>query len=181
MTANGSNYNYTFSNTNSLGEHIYYAEGDLNGILFSQACSFEVTKTGTILSTEESIIYLILTIAVFIFFLLSLYFAIITPYENYKDGEGAVLKICRWKYVKIGLIMLSYVLFTWFLNVLIGISDNFITLTLYYGFVSFLFLLLNSIALYLGIFCLVLMGYETIKDLNIQKEIKKWGKFKPNA
>ena len=46
MTANGSNYNFTFSNTNTLGNHIYYAEGDLNGVLFSQACSFDVTTDG---------------------------------------------------------------------------------------------------------------------------------------
>ena len=60
MTANGSNYNYTFSNTNSLGKHIYYAEGDLNGVLFSQACSFEVTPSGN--SGNSNIAFFILVI-----------------------------------------------------------------------------------------------------------------------
>lgn len=46
MTANGSNYNFTFSDTNKLGTHVYYSEGDLNGIPISQPCSFEVTPDG---------------------------------------------------------------------------------------------------------------------------------------
>ncbi len=60
MNANGSNYNYTFSDTNILGTYIYYSEGDLNGIMFSQPCSFKVTPSGN--SGNANIVFFILII-----------------------------------------------------------------------------------------------------------------------
>ena len=60
MSANGSNYNYTFSDTNTLGTYVYYSEGDLNGIKFSQPCSFEVTPSGN--SGNANMVFFILII-----------------------------------------------------------------------------------------------------------------------
>ncbi len=54
MTANGSNYNFTFSDTDNLGTYSYSAEGlDPNNIAVGQSCSFEVTPTGNILDTAQ--------------------------------------------------------------------------------------------------------------------------------
>lgn len=60
MSANGSNYNYTFSDTNSLGTYIYYSSGDLNGIQSPQPCSFEVTPSGN--SGNANTVFFILVI-----------------------------------------------------------------------------------------------------------------------
>ena len=47
MTENGSNYNFTFSDTNTLGTYFYDSEGiDPNTIIVGQTCSFEVTTNG---------------------------------------------------------------------------------------------------------------------------------------
>ncbi len=47
MTENGSNYNFTFSNIDTLGTYTYDAEGvDPNSIVVGQTCSFEVTTDG---------------------------------------------------------------------------------------------------------------------------------------
>lgn len=140
--------------------------------------TFQITKLGIELDTPESLLYILLTIAVLGLFLLSLYFTIITPYSNKTDEKGAVIKITKLKYVKLGLILVSYVLFVWVLNVLIGVSDNFVSLTMYYGLVSFLFLTLNYLALPFAIFMLVLSGYEIVKDVNIYKIIEKFGSHK---
>ena len=136
---------------------------------------FKVTKTGTILETGESITYFILALGVLILFILSFYFMISTPYGNETNEEGAVMKISKLKYIKLGLILLTWVLFTWFLNILIGLSDNYVTLTMFYGFFGFMFETMNALALPLGIFILVLAGYEIVKDTNIHKEISKFG------
>ena len=136
---------------------------------------FIITQTGTILETGESLTYFILAFGVLILFIISFYFMISTPYGNETNEEGAVMKISKLKYVKLGLILLTWVLFTWFLNILIGLSDNYVTLTMFYGFFGFIFETMNALALPLGIFILVLSGYEIIKDTNIHKEISKFG------
>ncbi len=47
MIENGSNYFYTFSNTNTLGTYSYSTEGlDPNSIVVGQSCSFKVTTNG---------------------------------------------------------------------------------------------------------------------------------------
>ena len=57
MTGNGSNYNFTFSDTNTVGTYFYTAEGDPNGILIPpQSCSFKVTPNGDELDNPQSII-----------------------------------------------------------------------------------------------------------------------------
>ena len=56
MTANGSNYNLSFSNTNTLGTHVYYSEGNLSGVIIVQSCTFEITPTGNSLDNPQSII-----------------------------------------------------------------------------------------------------------------------------
>ena len=140
--------------------------------------NFEVTKIGKILETKESLIYFILAFGVLLLFILSFYFMIMTPYGNEIDDKGAVMKISKLKYVKIGLILLTWVLLTWFLNILIGLSDNFVSLTMYYGFFGFIFETMNNLALPLGIFLLVLSGFEIVKDTNIHKEISKFGSAK---
>jgi len=68
--------------------------------------------------------------------------------------------------------MLSYILFIVFLNTLIGISDNFVSLTLFVGFIGFLFQILNFLAYPFGIFIIVLSFFEVIRDANIQGNIK---------
>ncbi len=64
MTANGSNYNFTFSNTNTLGHSSYDAEGvDPNSIVVGQTCSFLVTPSGN--SGNANIVFFILMIFLF--------------------------------------------------------------------------------------------------------------------
>ncbi len=174
MTKIGTNYNYTLlkNNTLEIGSYNVNGFGDPNGINEIWAYSFDVTKTGKVLETSESLIFILLTVAVFIFFLLSFYFAIVTPYSNEVDGQGMVIRVTKLKYVKLLFIMLSYLLFIWFLNTLIGVSENFLSLTLFAGFVGFLFQSMNSLALPFGIFIIVLSFFEVIRDANLQNNIK---------
>lgn len=178
MTRIGSEYNYTLpgSFTGPLGVYTVNGLGDINGENRAWVFTFEVTKTGTKLDTGTSIVYIILTFAVFFFFLLSLYLTVRTPYSNEVNARGAVIKVTRKKYLKIGLILLSYVLFVWFLNVLIALSDNFVELTLYYGFISFLFELLTRFSIPFSLFLLVLAFVEIIRDANFNAMFKKLGR-----
>lgn len=141
----------------------------------TQRFVFEITKTGTILDTGESILYVLLVIAIFFFFMLSLWFTTIIPYSNKLNDRNEIVQITRLKYVKLMFVLITYGLFVWFLNSLIGLSENFITLTLFSGLVSFLFITLNNLALPFSIAILVLCGYEIIRDINNSIDIKKLG------
>lgn len=177
MTKQGTRFNYTLDSTltRRSGKYLVNGVGDIGGTNTIWVYEFEVTPLGTSLEISETLLYVLLTIVVGLLFLLCLFFALRTPYSNEINGKGAVIKVTKTKYVKIGLIMFSYLLFVWFLNTLIGISLNFLNLTLYFGLMSFLFNTLNNIALPFSIFMLILMFFEIIRDANINDNIKKFG------
>ena len=168
--------NVSAGNFSEIGQYsvLFYCEvpGEIGGF-FEYA--FYITKTGLPLNKSESIIYLILAFGVFLLFVISFYFMILTPYDNEVNRKGAVIKITKLKYVKLGLILLTWVLFTWFLNILIGLSDNFVSLTMYYGFFGFIFQTMNNLAIPLGLAILVISFFEIIRDVDLYKNIKKLG------
>lgn len=164
-------------NFSRLGEHAYYIfcnssnptlGGEVRG-------NFEVTKTGTLLDTGEALTYFILAFGVLLLFALGFYFMVALPYENEVNEKGAVIKITKLKYVKLGFVLLTWILLTWFLNILIGLADNFVSLTMYYGFFGFMFQLMNSLAWPIGIIILVIALFELVKDFNLYENIKKLG------
>lgn len=165
------------NNFTNPGEYSFVVACFDNDFTISAECSdaFIVTKTGSNLNSSESLIYIILALGVFLLFALSFYFLISTPYQNDVNEKGAVIKITKLKYVKLGLVLLTWVLFTWLLNILIGLSDNFVSLTMYYGLFGFIFDVMNRLSLPLGIVVLVISLFELVRDANIYGNIKKFG------
>jgi hypothetical protein len=173
-------FNYSFCGTSTKGIYSYISEGNPDGIATSILSRFTINRLGNDLETSESILYIFLSIMVTLLFVLSLFFTILTPYSHKVNETGEVIKLTKLKYVKLGLIMLDYILLVWVLNTLVGISDSFLALTIFYGFVSFLFLTLNNLALPFGIFILVLSFFEIIRDTKIQKIINQLGSYRPS-
>lgn len=176
MTKIGTEYNYTFCNSSITGAYIINWVADPNGQLKIGNFNLFVTKTGNQLETSQSLIYILMAVFVFFLFILSLYFAILTPYKNTIGEDGLAIKITKAKYVKLGFIALSYAMLTWFLNTLIALSDNFLDLSVFYGFVSLLFNILISISLYFGIFILIVAFFEIIRDANLRKNLADLGR-----
>lgn len=175
MTKTGTFYNLTFCNNSAVGQYIVNWLADPDGLLTVGNFDYQVTPTGRILDTSESIIYIILTIAIFIIFLMALYPALFIPYSNDVDMNGSPIRVTRKKYIKLGFILLSYVLFVWFLNTLIALSTNYLGTTVFLGFVSFLFDTLNRISLYFSIFIIVLCIFEVIRDANLERTLQELG------
>jgi len=67
MTKEGSDYNYTFCSTSTLGNYIYSTKGDPNGIEDSEPIRFSITPTGIEQTTSQGI-----NSAVFLFLMLGL-------------------------------------------------------------------------------------------------------------
>lgn len=137
---------------------------------------FEVTRNGASLSQSEALIYIVLSFGILLLSIISFYFLIITPYKNTMNEKGTlILRINKLKYVKLGLVLITWGLFTWFLNIMIGLSENFASLTMYYGLFGGIFWIMNALSLPLAITILVIMFFEIIRDANIHKKIKKLG------
>ena len=177
MIADGTQYTFVLNRslTSPTGTYFVNGFGDDGGTDAVWAYTFEVTSTGEILTTGESMVYVVLSFAVFAFFLISLYFTLVIPYSNKSLTDGQIVGITKTKYIKLGLILITYALFTWFLNILIGLSDNFVSLTMYYGLVTFLFNSLNLLALPLFIIIFVWTLMEIIKDIKLKGLIDKFG------
>ncbi len=178
MTRNGSQYNYTLSNTivSVVGNYKVNGIGDINGENEIWVTSFEITKTGTQLNTGKAIIYVLLAAGVLLLFFLSLYVTIMIPYSNEVDVRGMVINVTKKKYWKLLFVFLTHILLVWFLNTIIAVSDNFVELPQFFGFLSFMFSILNRLALPMGIVLLIIMFFEIVRDANIQKRIELFGK-----
>ena len=166
----------TAGNFTEIGQYaiVIYCEipGVIGGFI---EYGFETTYTGLFLGLSEAILYFILAFGMFLLFLLSFYFMIMTPYGNETDGV-TVIKITKLKYVKLGFILLTWIFLTWFLNILIGISQNFISLSLFSGFFGFIFTVMNSLALWVGLVVLVIAFWEIIRDANLSDSMKELGR-----
>lgn len=131
--------------------------------------AFFVNPSGTTLHEGDSIVYFSLLMGVFLLFLISIVGTFLLPFSNKKDELGKVTGINVSKYFKVGLIGISYALFSWVLNLLITLSNNYSLLTQYTQFFSMLFLLLNAMAYPFIIIIFILIFVLAWKDFNIMK------------
>ena len=101
MTENGSNYNFTFSNTNTLGIYSYSAEGiDPNNNSVGQSCSFEVTYSGLNFGVGQAILYIIFFFMLLFTFIITLFGINMLPKHNQQDEEGRILSVTYLKYLR---------------------------------------------------------------------------------
>lgn len=132
MTKDGTVYNYTLngSNTDIIGSYVVNWVADPDGVLVVGSYLFYVRNNATLLTTAEAILYvilLLLSLALFVFFL---YFGIVMPYSDQKEKNGTVRRWIPSKYFKVISLWIGYGFLLWFLNLLTGIANNFISLSL---------------------------------------------------
>lgn len=177
INTNRISYNLSGSDLDKLGNYFYdiyctnavdYGGGD---------GYFSVTTTKRELSSGESIIYFLMLAFIFSLFSLSLYFSFAIPFINQANMQFGYIEVTRKKYLKLIFIMITYGLFIWLINFLIGLSDNFIGLNNFYNFLTFLFNLLVGMIIPLLILMILLFVYELVKDFNIKKQMRQWGRI----
>ncbi len=126
MTEFQNTYNFTFGTTELLGTYIYTTCGDPDGIFTCESSDFVITATGSILSTGESIIYIIFLIAIIFTFCLCLYGATVIPFKDGRNPEGRIISINDLKYLKIVLIVFSYLLLMFIFGITRSITANYL-------------------------------------------------------
>lgn len=111
MTKRVMDFNYTFTNTSAVGEY------DVRGycVYGSDVAKpftgyFIVNYTGNKETTSGAILHFVALIILFLFFVISLIGSIKIPFKNYKNPEGVIIGVNELKYLKIILIVITYIL-----------------------------------------------------------------------
>jgi hypothetical protein len=139
--------------------------------------TFYVTENGDSINTGIGLIYFLVTIFAFgIFFLLGWIFLNIEG-ENPKDDTG-YLGINYKKYIKTAMFPLVYVSFLWAYNFIIGLSNNYLGLTLYSNTLEFIFMILTKLVYPIIVITFIIEIVLLVKDSNIEKEYKSlWSPY----
>ena len=166
ILANGL-FSFTQSNstiTSELG--IYFVQGFSNLNTPFKSC-YIITNITRQIDTSEAIVYIILTAAVFVMFLFCIWGAIGLPARNRRNELNRVISVEIMKYPKLGCMFLSYAFFTWFINILLILSNTLVTLTAYQGFFTmmFNFLMAGLYAVFVGM--IVIFFWLGAKDLKL--------------
>ena len=171
MTKRGNEYNYTLiSNyTGVLGKYIVngFCTNGSDDIVW--AYDLEVTPSGTELSTAQGIFYIIFLVVAFFIFWISIYGSFKISWRNTRNDEGQIVSVNDLKWLKLFLMVFSYLTFMFIMVMTYNITENFI----YIGGVSdyFYYVYLISLSFFFPI--MVLMPWVVIYILFQDKKVKK--------
>lgn len=167
MTLSDSIFSFGPNSTISEKVGIYFVQGVSNLDNPFKAC-YIITTIITEISIAESLIYLILTVAVFLMFLFCLWAGIGLPARNRRNELNRVISVEVMKYPKLGFLFLSYAFFTWFINILLVLSSNVISLTQYAGYFTMIFNFLMAGLYAFFVAGVVIFFIIAAKDLKLQ-------------
>lgn len=133
---------------------------------------YQVTSTGDTLTDSQSSIYWLELIIFLFLFITSLYFAITIEGGNYRGENNEILSVNKLKYVKLMLIPLCYALFNWILNLALGLT-TYLSLPMYEGVFSFLFLVWTKLAYPFLIVWGIIFIKMVLVDSKIRENLKR--------
>jgi hypothetical protein len=174
-------YNITLNSTQTskLGQYSvagFCKDGSVTQLI---DFNFDVTITGHIVDTGETFRYIMILVFLFVLFCIGLYFSIIIPYGNIEEmtrGGLAVTKVTKTKYFKILIAWLTSGIFMWFINVITGMINNYITESTVRTITTNLYLYLNLIWYGFSVAIIWVLFYNLWKDIILNKTILKEGK-----
>lgn len=173
MEKEGTFYNYSFCNTNVVGQYIVNMVGDVDGIATVVSYDFFINPQGFTITEGSGIIYSVVFIGAIILFLITLYFGIGIPWQNNRNNSGDIVSIDYKKYLKIALIFTSYLTLIFVFAIGKGMSYSFLQSTEAYGFfnVGFYILLIGLMPSLILTIVFLIIGI--IFDKKIQQSITR--------
>jgi len=100
MTKQGSSFNYSFCDTEDLGDYVYCFIGDVGGTNTVACKDFQITYSGENLNVSQTYIYIIALI--FLVLLIGGSFILMNklPSSNAKDEQGSIIQISQLKHFR---------------------------------------------------------------------------------
>jgi hypothetical protein len=163
-------YYYEFNGTTDLGIHEWCFHGDPSSGEDVPAClKFEVTRQGFEINEAEGVIYSISLVVVLILFLITLYYGLAIPWKDYRSPDGNILAIDYKKYLKLGLIFISYLMLTFLFGIGKGMAYSFLQSNEAYNFfnVGFSILLIGIMP------SLIATSYFVIASALFDKKVQR--------
>lgn len=160
-------------NTNIPGEYNGEMECNNGADYGFSTFNFKITPTGTELTTAQGLINIIFLISSFIIFTLCFFGAVHFPFGNNRDYDGAIISINDFKYVKVFLICITYVMLLFIVGLLRGITYSYLWDLGVYKFFNWIYWILFSflwpLMICMFLFSLILF----INDKKINKALRR--------
>ena len=173
MVDNGSGvwiYNIT---PTIASRHDVTGQGDVDGTDTSFATFFEVSPSGKLASTGDSMLYPLFSVILFGTIFLLTFLVFIMPSRNERDERGFENKIVKARYIRMFFLFLIYPLTILLLNFLNGLAVNFSALSLFAGILGFLFETMLRLAWIFTFIIIAWIVVMLVHDTNINKQLKK--------
>ncbi len=169
----GTRYNHSFCDTISLGEYIISGDANLDGELDSWNANFISTTSGFETTPAQSILYVIVLVISCLVLALCGYGAMKIPFQNARNDENKVISISHFKYVKVMLVFFSYLILLWIFNLMILITNNFLTFTVAFTFFKMVYSILLFCFIPILMLTLAVFVVNIIHDKKIRKMLKR--------
>ncbi len=140
--------------------------------------TYEVTGTGNALSTGESIIYFGFLIALFLTFLLTLYGSMKIPFRNHRDENYNIVGINDMKYVKVFLMIMSYIILMFIFAIIRAILQNLLFKSEFHKIFAWLFWLMFSFFIPAFLVSFVFLVLVWLNDKKIHKALTRGVPFR---
>lgn len=158
------------------GRQVCCQSGNCGDVAFS----FEVTQSGDVLDTSDSIIYIFLLLLEVLIFVFFLWGSLRIPFGNFKNIDNQIVQINWSKYAKLLFIVMTYVTFLWITWTSYNILNGYATIQPLANYFFYLFrlffTLLKPFLVVTAIFCVV----KIIMDNTLLKTLEKELMFKSN-
>ena len=173
MTKSGENFNFTWSNTDTLGSYIYSTCGDFNSINTCQNVGFEITYSGLNFGTSQAIIYIILFSMLLFTFFITLFGINMLPKHNQQDEEGRILSVTYLKYLRPVGWMFEYMLFVAMLFMTSNIAFSYLNEQLFAKILFMLFQVSFSFAPLIVVVWIVWIYVGMFHDKRFQEMLNR--------
>jgi len=178
FNASGS-FNYTIpqEKVRSLGEYSSSLNCNDGSDFGFTTFSFLINNTGSKFSTAESVLYIIVFVISILLFLLSTWGGFALKWKNPRGDDDMIIGMNDWKYVKVFLLAMSYLLLTWITFLAWGITKNLFLFDMGSGLFKWLFLTLITFLFPVFVVSLILAILAFISDKNIKRHLARGRKI----
>lgn len=169
----GGDFNYTLPSSSVTGEYPFKTSCSQEGNNETIKSSFEITQTGSELSTAQGIVYVVVLIASLFAFILALIGAIKIPFKNTRNDEGQIISVNDLKFVKIFLCFASYLLLMWIFFLVRNISLAFLELEATYYFFNLFYWFMLAFLFPIFVVFIIFSVIIFLESKKIKKALKR--------
>lgn len=178
MQKDGTDFNFTLDSSFTNVRGVYLVNGECDTTIWTY--DFEISPTGTTVSTAQSLIYIIFFIGALLLFSFCLFWIFNLPSGNNITPAGEVVSLNDLKFLRLFLIPVSYVLLTWIFGILRSVTANFLILNGPNAFFNWAYWIMMAVMYPLLILSLYIFLISIFNDRKILKSLREGRPFNIN-